>query len=74
MEAGYVTNFETLQRAAAAGQLGLMECTAASTGKQVIAVCAVALNGGEYTFTPLAKMFDGNPYEELVPPHSEELL
>ena len=45
-----------------------MECTDAVTGKPVIAICAVNTVNGEYEFSPLAKMFDGNPYEELNPP------
>jgi hypothetical protein len=27
---------------------------------------------GEYEMVPFAKLFDGNPYEELDPPMSEE--
>ena len=66
--AGYATNFETLRRASFDGNLALMECTDAATGKPVITICAVGKDNGEYVFTPLAKMFDGNPYEELAPP------
>lgn len=68
IQPGYVTNFETLKRASADGNLALMECTDAATGKPVMTICAVERHGGEYHFKPMAKMFDGNPYEELVPP------
>lgn len=66
--AGYTANFKTLQQASANGHLALMECTDAATGKLVVTVCAVGMDNGEYTFTPVARMFDGNPFEELVPP------
>ncbi len=65
---GYRANFETLERAFKHGDVALMECTDAVTGKPVIAICAVNTVNGEYEFSPLAKMFDGNPYEELNPP------
>lgn len=69
---GYQTNFDTLRRAAHDGALCLMECTDAQTGKPVITICAVGFDGTEYQMTPLAKMFDGNPYKELLPPQLEE--
>lgn len=68
---GHKANFETLKRASANGDLALMECVDKATGKSVIAICAVSFDGEEYEFTPLAKMFDGNPYKELVPPMEE---
>lgn len=64
----YKANFETLRLAFKNGDTALVDCTDAVTGKQVVAVCAVLLEDGRYTFIPLAKLFDGNPYEELVPP------
>jgi hypothetical protein len=65
---GYRANFETLKKAFKNKAVALMECTDAVTGKPVIAICAVNTVNGEYEFSPLAKMFDGNPYEELNPP------
>lgn len=65
---GHKTNFETLKRAAANGDLALLECTDAKTGQPVVALCAVGRDKEEYFFTPLARFFDGNPYEELAPP------
>ena len=68
IQEGYVKNFETLKRATNNGDLALMECTDKATGRPVITVCAVQFVEGEYEIVPLAKMFDGNPYEELDPP------
>lgn len=69
IEPGYKANFETLQRASENGDLALMECTDKVTGKPVMVICAVGRDDdGQYVFSPLAKMFDGNPYEEIDPP------
>ena len=64
---GYGTDLETLIQAAKDDNLCLLECTN-KEGNQVVVVCAVNFVDGEYEFVPLAKMFDGNPYEELQPP------
>ena len=64
----YSKNFETLKRAQDNGDLALVECTDAETGKPVYTVCAMQHDGDGYLIVPLAKLFDGNPYEELVPP------
>ena len=65
---GHKNNFETLKKAAVNGDLALMECTDKNTGKKVNVICAVQWENEEYNFIPLAKMFNGNPYEELLPP------
>lgn len=72
IEKGYKANLATIKKAAANNDLALMECKDAHTGKRVIALCAIAFDGKEYITTPLAKMFDGNPYEELIPPTVEK--
>ena len=64
---GYGTNLGTLIQAAKDDNLCLLECTD-KAGNTVIAVCAINFIGGAYEMVPLAKMFDGNPYEELQPP------
>ena len=65
---GYKLNFETLLAAAINGDLALVECTA-QEGRPVMTVCAVFMDDeGMYNTVPLAKLFDGNPYEELNPP------
>lgn len=65
---GHQANFETLKKAFKNKAVALMECTDAVTGKPVITICAVNTVNGEYELIPLAKMFDGNPFEELLPP------
>ena len=66
----YKDNFATLIKAVNNGDIVLMECNDAETGEPVITVAAIYLDKekGEYCTVPLAKMFDGNPYEELIPP------
>jgi len=67
---GYKANFETLQNACRSGDLALLDCTDKKTGKPVMVICAVGFDRekDEYIMTPIAKMFDGNPYEEINPP------
>ncbi len=70
---GYKQNFETLLRAIANKAACLMECKDAKTGEPVIAVCALQREAdGAFTMVPIAKMFDGNPYEELIPPMMDD--
>lgn len=70
LQAHHKANFETLRTAAQAGHLALMDCTDTRTGQQVPTLCAVAFDGREYVFTPLAALLDGNPYDYLQPPSS----
>ncbi|HQA79243.1 MAG TPA: DUF6117 family protein [Methanoregulaceae archaeon] len=67
---GYKTNFETLKRAVKNNDACIVECRDKETGKPVIALCAVSIDPKtrEHILAPLAKLFDGNPYEELIPP------
>lgn len=60
-------NFNTLLDAARAGHLALVECTDKVTGRYVATICACN-EGAEIEMVPLAKLFDGNPYDELDPP------
>ena len=70
---GYKANFETLLKAMANGDALLMECKDAKTGKPVVVVCACYQDDKteEIVTVPLAKLFEGNPYEELIPPEIE---
>jgi hypothetical protein len=68
---GYKPNFETLKVAFAREDIALMECQDAKTGEKVAVLCAVGWDGAEYNFVPFARMFDGNPYEQLIPPGIE---
>lgn len=63
-------NFQTLLRAAADGNLALLECTA-TTGAPRYVVCAVGRNGEEFLFTPFGHLAGGNPYDAYVPPAPE---
>lgn len=65
-------NFDTLARAFALGHVALMECTDAATGKPVAVLCAVERHGDEVEMKPFAKMFEGNPYEQVFPPELPE--
>ena len=65
---GYKHNFETLLRASTNGDLSLLECVNTQTKQTEIVICAVHHQlPDEYVFTPLAKMFNGNPFEEVFP-------
>lgn len=61
-------NFQTLLRAAADGNLALLECADAETGAARYVICAVGQEGGEFLFTPFGHLADGNPYEAYRPP------
>ena len=65
---GYINNFDTLCHAFERGEVSLLECKDAKTGQTVIALCAVQFFEGQFNMTPLAKLFDGNPFKELIPP------
>lgn len=62
------TNFQMLLRAAAGGNLALMECLDAQTGITRNVICAVGCDSGEYVFTPFGHLADGNPYDAYLPP------
>lgn len=64
-------NFETLERAFSEGDVCLLECVDKDTGKPIPVICAVQPSGDEAApieFVPFAKLFLGNPYEEVDPP------
>jgi len=65
---GYKENFETLCCAVKNGDVCIVECTDKITHQLVNVICAVSADGTDVVLAPLAKMFDGNPYEELDPP------
>lgn len=71
IQKGHKKNFDTLKKAFAAGDVALMECTDKASGKPVVVLCMVGYDNGDFVFTPVAKFFDGNPYEELLPPAPE---
>jgi hypothetical protein len=61
-------NFQTLLRAAADGNLALMECTDALTGEPRYVICAVGRDGAGFVFTPFGHLADGNPFDADLPP------
>lgn len=70
---GYKDNFATIIKAAKNDDLCLLECTDAATGRPVIVICAVMQHeDGTFQLAPFAKMFDGNPYEEVTPPMHDD--
>lgn len=61
-------NFETLQRAFANGDACLIECET-KDGQYVAVICArTQLEDGGVFLSPFARMFLGDPYEEVIPP------
>lgn len=65
---GQIRNFRTLLRAAGDRNVALVECTLERTGETVAVICAVNHRDGEFEFVPLARLFNENPYEALMPP------
>ena len=65
-------NFETLMKAAKAGDLALMECTEVASGETRYVLCAVGRgtdeDGGDYVMTPFGHLAPGNPYDAYIPP------
>lgn len=69
---GHKANFQTILAAASAGHLALLDCADAKTGKPVATIVAINREpSGQFGFVPLARMFDGNPFEELSPPNPD---
>ncbi|MBB3386281.1 MULTISPECIES: DUF6117 family protein [unclassified Rhizobium] len=66
------TNFDTLLRAAADGNLALMECLDAATREPRYVLCAVGRSDGEFVFTPFGHLADGNPYDAYLPPDPKD--
>jgi hypothetical protein len=65
----YIENFKTMLKAAKYKDLALVECTDVVTKKPVFVICMMnQAKNEDFLPAPIAKMFDGNPYEELIPP------
>lgn len=68
-------NFTTLSRAFDDDAVCLLECREQATGKPAYVICAVLCDGENYDLTPIARLFDDNPYDLLTPPcESDEPL
>ena len=59
--------FDNVCAAAHEHELCLAECTDRRTGKKVNVICA-ATEDDVVRLRPLARLFSGNPYNEVVPP------
>lgn len=64
-------NFDTLLRAAADGNLALLESADAISGEPRFVVCAVAFDGASYCMTPFGHLADGNPFDQYRPPQPD---
>ena len=64
-------NFETLRAAFQNNDVALLECQLKTTGEAVAVVVAVNRDVDEFTFVPIAMMFNGNPYQCLNPPNPD---
>jgi hypothetical protein len=64
------TNFNTLLRAAACGDLALVECADAMTGEPRYVISAIARDGVDHVITPFGHLELGNPYEAYEPPRT----
>ncbi|MDO6415354.1 DUF6117 family protein [Sphingomonas sp. BIUV-7] len=65
----YRRNFDTLLRAAAEGNLALLECTDAHTGGTRYVICAVGrAKKGDFILTPFGHLCDDNPFDQYLPP------
>ena len=61
-------NFETLQKVFENDDHCLIECETLD-GNYVAVICAATkLDDGSIQFQPFARMFEGNPYEEVIFP------
>ncbi len=65
------TNFQTLLRAAAAGDLALMECLDARSREVRYVLCAVGRDGPTFVFTPFGHLAPDDPYDAYLPPAEE---
>jgi hypothetical protein len=61
-------NFAALLRAAADGNLALMECADAVIGEVRYVICAVGRDGTDFVFTPFGHLAGGNPFDAYMPP------
>lgn len=61
-------NFDQVLKAAKIGQLALVECQESKTGAIVPVICALNFKGKQCQIVPFARLFEGNPYEQLNPP------
>lgn len=64
---GEKANFETMNRAFRNGDACILKCKDKKTGDHVTVVCGINRRGEEFELVPFAKLFNGNPYDEVEP-------
>ncbi len=70
---GYKSHLENIERAAHYGHLAGLVLRDRQSGAPVPVVVAVVPDSqGNVEFFPLARLFTGNPYEELIGPGEED--
>lgn len=62
----------TINRASGNSNLVVLECTDKKNGERAPVLCAVQFDGKMYEFVPLARLFTGNPDDEVLPPNPDE--
>lgn len=73
IQPGYKANFKTLLHAGRNDDLALVSCIDKASQKPVIVICAMQRNQDKtITPIPLAKMFDGDPFDELEDPTKKQ--
>ena len=65
--AGHRAHLETIYRAARNNDLAVMEVSRKGSGEPAHLLVAVARDGDEFNITPLAQLFDDNPFDRFVP-------
>lgn len=48
--------------------VALAVCVDVFTQQPVLVLCAAEPDGESYKYTPVAKLFNGSPFDEVVPP------
>ncbi|URW75899.1 DUF6117 family protein [Sphingomonas donggukensis] len=62
------TNFATLLRAAAAGDLALVECLDAGTRELRYVIAAIGRDDEDFVMTPFGHLAPANPFGTYLPP------
>ena len=65
--AGHATNLETICRAARNNDLAVLEVSRKGSNQPAHLLVAVARVADEFCITPLAQLFDDDPFEQFVP-------
>ena len=65
--AGHGANLETIYRAARNSDLAVMEVNRKGSSEPAHLLVAVGRDGDQFNITPLAQLFDGDPYQQFAP-------